>query len=106
MDGVEKQFDAAMMNIYVRAKNEAGYTASIFHQMLVKRRGRATAKALINAPKDSEGYEALYERGFLHLTVEAVVVENLRWHPLFDPDEIEKARKRLIAYGYTPKEPS
>jgi hypothetical protein len=52
MDGLEKQFDAAMMNIYVRAKNEAGYTASIFHQMLVKRRGRATAKALINAPAE------------------------------------------------------
>jgi hypothetical protein len=33
-----------------------------------------------------------------------MVIENKRWHPLFTPEELEKARKRLKGYHYTPKE--
>jgi hypothetical protein len=71
--------------------------------MLHERGGIATAKALINAAKPSDGYTALYERGRLDLTVEAVVVENERWHILFTEDELEKATKRLLEYSYRPK---
>jgi hypothetical protein len=56
-------------------------------------------------PKNSDGYTALYERGRLDLTAEAMVIENKKWHGLFEEEELVKARKRLIAYGYTPKEP-
>ena len=105
MKELEKQFDEAMFTIYRRAKEEAGYPANIFLGMLNDRRGRSTAKYLINAPKESDGYTALYERGRLDLTVEAVVIENKKWHELFEEEELMKARKRLIAYGYTPKEP-
>jgi hypothetical protein len=55
MRDLESQFDQAMEEIYVRAKAEAGYTASIFHQMLSKRRGVSTAKYLINTDPPSEG---------------------------------------------------
>jgi hypothetical protein len=95
-----KQFDAAMFAIYQRAKIEAGYNATIFLRMLGDRGGLATAKYLINAPKASDGYTHLYERGRLDLTVEAMVVENIKWHELFTNDELAKARLRLEQYGY------
>lgn len=100
-----EQFDAAMFDIYRRAKEEAGYNASLFLQMLTARKGLATAKQLINAKKPSDGYTHLYERGHLELTVEAMVTENPRWHVLFTADELVRARKRLIEYGYQPRMP-
>jgi hypothetical protein len=104
MQDVSKQFDAAMLEIYRRAKSEAGYNATIFLRMLGDRGGLATAKYLINSPKPSDGYTHLYERGCLKLTVEAMVVENARWHELFTSDELAKARLRLKQYGYNPKD--
>jgi len=103
MEKLKAEFQEAMFNIYRVAKDEAKYPANVFLKMLTDRGGLDTAKYLINAPKESDGYTALYERGRLDLTVEAVVVENKKWHVLFVPEEIEKARKRLIRYGYTPK---
>ena len=97
---IEIEFDRTMMEIYVRAKKEANYTATIFHRMLSKHRGVETAKRLINDPTVSDGYTALWERGRLDLTVEAVVLDNPRWHQLFTQDEIERARDRLDQYHY------
>jgi len=99
-----KQFDVAMFKIYQAAKTEAGYTASVFFRMLNDRGGLSTAKYLINADQPSDGYTALHLRGRLDLTVEAMLVENKKWWPLFSDSEIERARKRLKDYEYTPKE--
>jgi hypothetical protein len=92
MADLEAQFDQAMFTVYRRAKDDANYNATIFLQMLTDGGGLRTAKTLINASKPSDGYTALWERGRLDLTVEAVVVENACWHPLFAPEEIERAR--------------
>jgi hypothetical protein len=100
MEELRKQFDAAMFDIYRRAKDEAGYTATIFLRMVADRGGLATAKYLINSAKPSDGYTHLYERGRLDLTVEAMIVKIEKWHPLFTSGEIGKARKRLADYGY------
>jgi len=94
------EFDREMENIYVRAKEEAGYTASIFHRMLIEKGGLATAKQLINDPTVSQGYTNLWERGRLDLSVEAVVIDNPKWHSLFTAEELARARKRLIDYRY------
>ncbi|MEK9138619.1 MAG: hypothetical protein AAB393_15965 [Bacteroidota bacterium] len=102
MEQLSKRFDAAMLEIYQRAKSEAGYNASVFLQMLHDRRGVATAKYLINASKPSDGYTNLYRLGRLDLTVEAVLIENVQWHPLFTEDELDKARRRLAEYRYRP----
>lgn len=102
MSALETLFDAAMMDIYVRAKAEAKYTASIFHRMLIDKRGVATAKQLINDTNVSQGYTALWERGRLDLTVEALVSDNEKWRSLFTEGEIVRARHRLEQYGYKP----
>ena len=103
MANLEAQFDAAMLDVYRRAKDEAGYNATIFFNMLSDHRGVRTAKTLINAAKPSDGYTALFLKGRLDLTVEAVVVENARWHDLFTDDEVLRARKRLREYQYQPR---
>jgi hypothetical protein len=100
MRDLSKQFDAAMFEIYRRAKLEAGYNATIFLRMISDRGGLATARYLINSPKPSDGYTHLYERSRLDLTVEAMVVENARWHELFTTDEVAAASRRLKKYGY------
>lgn len=100
MQTLQDAFTAAMFDIYRTAKAEAGYNATIFLKMIHDQKGQATAKQLINSAKPSEGYAHLYERGRLDLTVEALVVENPRWHQLFEAEEIERARRRLREYGY------
>jgi hypothetical protein len=99
-DNLEGQFDIAMMTIYQRAKAEAKYTASIFFNMISENGGLATAKQLINSRDPSEGYTQLYLKNRLDLTVEAVVIENVEWHSLFTPEELEKAKDRLSKYDY------
>lgn len=97
---LEAQFDAAMFDVYRRAKDEAKYNATIFLQMLSDNRGVRTAKTLINSPKPSDGYTELYLRGRLDLTVEALVIEDHRWHQFFTEEELAQARKRLRDYEY------
>ena len=96
---LETEFDAAMMNIYHCALNEAGYRASRFLQMLMENGGLETARILVHADEESEGYTALWERGRLDLTVEALVIKP-KWDPLFATEDRAKARQRLEQYGF------
>lgn len=81
------EFDEAMHGIYRRALKEASYKASIFLDMLYAHGGLETARRLINSPKVSDGYTALWERKRLDLTVEALIrQENEKWHQLFSPE--------------------
>jgi hypothetical protein len=100
MSDILKQFDEAMLAIYRRAKSEAQHNATIFFRMLTEKGGLATAQYLINSERPSDGYTRLYERGRLDLTVEAMVVEDKRWHGLFTAGELAKAKKRPSDYGY------
>jgi hypothetical protein len=94
------EFDEAMYGIYDRALSEAGYKASIFLNMLFDHRGVETARRLIHSPNISDGYTALWERKRLDLTVEALIYDNEKWHPLFTPEELAICRKRLRQYEY------
>lgn len=90
-----------MRDIYVRAKSEAGYTATYFLQMLSTHGPTETARCLITSRQPSEGFTALWERRRLDLTVEAHVIQD-RFVALFTDAELEAARQRLAQYGYTP----
>jgi hypothetical protein len=98
-----EEFDEAMHGIYRRALSEAGYKASIFLNMLFEHRGVETARRLIHASRVSDGYAALWERGRLDLTVEALISDNEKWQPLFSAEELAICRKRLTQYQYVPK---
>ncbi len=88
-----------MLGIYTTAKSEAGYVPTYFLNMLNERGGLATANHLLNQKNLSDGFTALYEKGRLDLTVEALVVKPL-WRPLFSEDQIAIAEKRLRDLGY------
>src|SRR5690242_11585263 len=94
------EFDEAMFGIYTRALAEAKYNATRFLHMLHEHRGLETARILIHATTVSEGYTALWQRGRLDLTVEAVIHDNTRWHQLFTSDELAVCTKRLKDYEY------
>lgn len=96
---LEHRFDMSMMNIYHRARAEVNYNATRFLQMLHDHRGQGTARILLHSAIVSEGYTALWERGRLDLTVEALILEP-QWHELFTEEEREIARKRLNDYGF------
>lgn len=103
-DELDLAFDDAMHRIYHRALREARYKATIFLDMLFANRGVETARRLIHSTRVSTGYTALWERKRLDLTVEALIRDNARWHPLFTEEELAICRKRLQDYGY-PDEP-
>ncbi|MEU7880069.1 GmrSD restriction endonuclease domain-containing protein [Microbispora bryophytorum] len=98
--GVHAEFDAAMRSVYDRARSEANYHASYFLSMLAEHGSLATARRLLRSPAVSDGFAALWERGRLDLTVEALVVQP-RFGELFTPAETEVARHRLEQFGWS-----
>jgi len=99
-DPIELQFHEAMLDIYRRAKSEAKYNAIRFLQMVTDHGGVRTARILINSANVSEGYTALWERKRLDLTVEAMILDNEKYHSMFTEDELAICRKRLNQYEY------
>jgi len=99
-EALTSEFDQEMLRIYQRALSEAHYKATRFLTMLHEHRGLETARLLIHSPTVSEGYTALWERKRLDLTVEAVIHDNPKWHPLFKQEELNICVKRLTDYGY------
>jgi hypothetical protein len=98
----ESRFDDAMMDLYVRAKAEVGYTASRYHQMLMENGGLRTAQILIDADAVSDGYTRLWELKRLDLAVEALLLRP-EFSELFTETQHKKARARLKDYGYVPQ---
>ena len=94
---LEKQFEAAMYEIYDRAGHEIGYWATRYLQMLRRRGGLDTAHYLLSQKATSDGYRALRDAGRLDLTVEAYVLRP-EFQPLFSAGELDNARERLAFY--------
>lgn len=99
---VHREFARRMSGVYRRGRDEAGYNATYFRTMLAEHGPLATAHKLLAAPAVSDGFAALWERGRMDLTVEAVVVEP-QFAELFSADEIAAAQRRLEQFGYVPE---
>ena len=102
LEQLEMDFEQAMWNLYHATLNEAGYDSKTFRRMLCEHSGRETAHRLIRAMQPSTVYANLYQLGRLDLTVEALIHDNPRWHPLFRKEELKKVRQRLRRFGYGP----
>lgn len=100
MNQLENDFTNRLFRAYQIARDDVQYNATIFLKMLSEDGGKLTAKKLINANKPSDGYRALWERGRLDLTVEAIVLSEGKWHPLFTDEELGRAEARLREYDY------
>jgi hypothetical protein len=95
----EADFHGAMVEVYERARDEAGYLATRYIQMVSEHGGLEAARRLLRAPTVSDGFTALWERGRLDLAVEALVPKAQFSH-LFTPEEVRIARERLERYGF------
>jgi hypothetical protein len=100
-DDLLRDFNRAMLDVYVRAKREAGYIATYYLEMLHRDGGLETAHRLLASHNVSDGFTALWDKNRLDLTVENVVLKP-EFHSLFSEDELAIARRRLADYGFNP----
>lgn len=98
---LEMAFDERMRQVYDQAKNECGYTATRFLQMVNAEGGLATAKKLLGSESYSAGLTRLWEEKRLDISLEATVLE-VPWSELFTEQELSNARKKLADLGWTP----
>ena len=99
MPDLEKQFHAAMLDIYERAKRECNYNATRFLGMVRQHGGLRAAQKLLMSTELSQGLTTLWECGRLDLSVEAHVLKP-EFDGLFTTEEKAIARSRLHDYGY------
>ncbi len=97
---LQDEFDSRMQEVYLSGKREGRYSAPLFAQLLKEHGGFETAKRFIHSSDYAAGFTKLWERERLDLTVEAMILEEPKWHPLFTAEEIAICRKRLQEYGY------
>jgi hypothetical protein len=100
---LKEAFHEAMIAIYTRTFSACGYRAGRFLEMVNTHGGLKTAKILLREEEPRGGFVALHEQGRLDVTMEALIVENQKWHPLFTEEEIGIAEKRLSDFGYEPR---
>lgn len=96
---LERQFHEAMVEIYKRAKKEAGYTATRFIQMVSGDGGVATARKLLRSAAPSDGFSELWKRGRLDLSVENYILRP-EFEPLFSEEDRTIALERLKYHGF------
>lgn len=96
---LEGRFHAAMVDLYKRSHNEAGYTPTMFIHMIAEVGGVEAARRLVRTATPSTGFTVLWEKGRLDLTAEALVVQP-EFAPLFSEDDIERASARLAYHGF------
>lgn len=92
---LEAAFHKAMVRIYERARDEANYHAGLLLKMVTEQGGLATARQLLHNPVVSDGFTALWERGRVDLTAEAVVIQP-KFRPLFTDQELAIASNRVV----------
>ncbi len=98
---IEGKFHNEMIQIYEKAKQECGYNATRFFQMVTELGGVQAARSLLRSNALSDGLVELWERGRLDLTMEALVLRP-PWKILFTSEELATAEKRLRDLGYAP----
>lgn len=98
MSSLENQFHADMQNIYRVAKNDLGYNATRFLQLISEKGGVKAAKQLIAKDGGTYGFEVLWKNNRLDLSVEAHVLKE-KYNELFTNAEKEMCRIRLREFG-------
>ena len=97
---LEIEFHKDMIDIYRKAKEECGYNATRFLQMVSNDGGIKTAKKLLATAEPSDGFTELWRNHRLDLTMENLVIK-LKYRSLYTEQEIEIAQERLASYGFS-----
>jgi len=100
MANIETSFHNAMLDIYKEAKEQCHYNATYFLRMVNEIGGLEAGKRLLSTDAPQYGFTKLWECGRLDLSVEFLVLKP-EFKSLFRKEELETAKRRLEAYGYT-----
>lgn len=96
---LEEQFHKDMESIYFTSKREIGYNPTRFIQLVAQKHGVPAAKQLIAKSGGTYGFEILWEKHRLDLSVENLVLQE-KYSSLFTEEEKQICRKRLQEFGY------
>lgn len=91
---IELQFHQQMHEVYRRAKDECGYNATRFYQMVEEQGGLQAAKMLLASKRIPDGFAKLFLLGRLDISMETLVLQE-PWSSLFTAAELAVARRRL-----------
>ena len=100
---LEQDFTKFLLELADRIKKEThgNYNPTAFRGMVANDGGVETAHDLLLTPqKLSPGYERLRRLDLLHLTLEAQILENKKYHSLFTEKELQTCQNRLKDCGY------
>jgi hypothetical protein len=98
MSSLEDQFHHAMIGVYENAKQH-DYFATYFKRMIDEYGGVQAAKRLLANQEIQTGLMVLWEKHLLDQSMEALVIQD-RFKPLFTPQEIAEAHRRLEELGF------
>src|SRR6267143_1063900 len=87
---LEIQFHEQMLSVYRSALTKAHYKATVFLRMVTEHGGLEAARRLLATPYLPDGFAELWQRGYLNLTMEAVVIQQ-PWCTLFTEAELATA---------------
>ena len=93
---LEEQFHERMLSLCQEAARVVNFP-TILLWMIESYRGVEAARQIVQ--EMTETFEKLWEAQRLDLTVEAVVLDP-QWAELFVPEDLAKARQRLVDVGY------
>jgi hypothetical protein len=102
MEGImslEAEFTQALEGT-IEAAKARGYIPTYFMQMLSEHGGVETAKRLLAKTEPQTGLFELWKLDLLHESMEAVIWDNLKYHRLFTPAELDEAHRRLEELNY------
>lgn len=99
VNDLELKFHQRMLQVYDQAKDECGYKANRFLQLVNAEGGLIAAKRLLASKIYSEGLTRLWEEKRLDISMEATVLQE-PWCQLFEPEELARAKKSLSDHKY------
>ncbi|MCF0093091.1 AAA domain-containing protein [Micromonospora sp. MH99] len=93
---LEALFHREMVRICQRARDEVSYQPTLLLRLVTDKGGLASARQLLRSPVVSDGFTALWERGRVDLTAEALALRT-EFRALFTEEELNVARSRVDA---------
>jgi hypothetical protein len=93
---LEKELEIDLETLYRRIQNEIkSNTPKYFSIMLAEKGTLATAREILSSKDATDGFTILLLMGRLDLTLEFLIVNNPKYHPLFSDTMLNNARQRI-----------
>ena len=101
---LDEQYRERCLSLARELHTLLGMPSSRFLKMIDEHGAVTATRMLVHAQYPSDTFTVLWEKKRLDLTVEAVIVVERTWDPLFPETDREAARRRLLDYGWKPEQ--